>query len=263
MIDFLRESTFAVNDVLRSAWHILKNHYTAIAGLCLVSFFTSMISGFLSALFADYNMFISALMALGFIFLYFGIQFAMFKYIMNVIDGKSDKFRLMEVVPSIRRYLTFFVATFLFLLTFVFIFLFVLALVYIIDVIGIKSMLVVQIALTVTVMLSFFIGLRISFFPFFIIDTDAHALQSIRFSFAITRGNFTQLIMLLGVLALFHGLAVYFLKQEDFFLGFIILLFNYALIVPLSAVALTSAYRKMVSEYDGDQENPEFIKNII
>lgn len=263
MIEFLRESTFAVNDVLRYAWNILKSHYKPIAGLCLLSFFTSMFSGLLSALFADYNFFVSAIMAIVFILFYFGIQFVMFKYIMNVIDGKTDKLHVMEVVPSYKHYLTFFLATFLFLLAFVMIFLIILAMVYLVDLVGVKSKVVVEIALILTVFLSFFIGLRISFFPFFIIDKEAKALRSLRLSFAITRGNLFQLLLLLGVLALFHGIAVYFLKQTYILLGFVILLFNYALIVPLSAVAITSAYRKMVSDYDGDEEDPKFIENII
>ncbi len=261
MIDFLKESTFAVNDVLRVAWKALKTHYVSIAGLCLLSFSTSMLSGFLSALFADVNIFISGIMALGFILLYFGIQFTMFKYILNILDGK-DGMNLRSTIPSYRHFFTFFKATFYFLLTFVLIFLIILALVYLIDLVGVKSKVVVQIALALTVLISFFIGIRISFFPFFIIDKSAHAFQSLKFSLAITRGNFTQVIMLLSVLAIFHAISAYFFRQSYIALGFLILIFNYALIVPLSAVSICLAYRKMMSEYEGDQD-PEIMKNII
>lgn len=261
MIDFLKESTFAVNDVLRLAWKALKTHYISIAGLCLLSFFTSTLSGFLSALFADVNIFVSGIMAVGFILLYFGIQFTMFKYILNILDGK-EAMKLREIVPSYRHFFTFFKATFYFFLTFVLIFTTILALVYLIDLVGVKNKVVVEIALALTILVSFFIGIRISFFPFFIIDKNAKAFQSLKFSLAITRGNFTQVIMLLGVLAIFHAISVYFFKQSYLALGFLILIFNYALIVPLSAVAIILAYRKMISDYDGDQD-PGIMKNII
>ncbi|WP_374163469.1 hypothetical protein [Arcticibacter sp. MXS-1] len=262
MIEFLKESTFAVNDVLRLAWRVLKSQYPAIAGLCLLSFITSMMSGFLSALFADFNLFLSIIMAFGFILLYFGIQFMMFKYILNILDSKQSVTHIRDIVPSYKHYVNFFIATFYFLLTFVIIFLVILGLVFIVDFVGIKSRLVVPMALSLTILCSFFIGIRISFFPFFIIDKDAKAFQSLKFSLAITRGNFTRVIMLLGFLALFHGISVYFFKQSYVVLGFLILLLNYSLIVPLSAVAIIIAYRKMMSEYDGDQD-PEIFSNII
>lgn len=262
MIEFLKDSTFAVNDVLQAAWRILKKQYLSIAGLCLLMFTTSAVSGFLAGLFAEVNVGISIFMALVFIILYFGLQLTLLKYILNLIDSKGDKLPMHEIVPSWKQLINFFIATFYFLLSFAAIFLLILGLVYVIDFVGVKSDLVVSIALSLTIIISFFIGIRISFFPFFIIDKAAKPFQSIKFSLAITRGNFTRVIILLGFLALFQGLFLYFIKHDYLVIGSLIFIVNYFLIVPLSGVAIAVAYRQMMNEYKGN-EDPDIMNNLI
>ncbi|WP_423147325.1 hypothetical protein [Rubrolithibacter danxiaensis] len=262
MIEFLKESTFAVNDVLRTAWQILKKQYLPISGLCFLMFVTSIVSAFLASLFAGVNPVLSLIMALLFIVLYFGLYLTMFKYILTAVDFSDENIDIQRVLPTLKQLGNFFIATFYFLLSFAFIFLIILALVYIVDVVGVKSDLVVTVALSLTLIISFIIGLRISFFPFFIIDKDSWPFQAIKFSLAITRGNFTRLIILLGFLALFQVLSLYFIKIDYLILGIITVIVNYFLIVPLSGVALAVAYRNMMNEYQGDQD-PDILHNII
>jgi hypothetical protein len=51
-------------------------------------------------------------------------------------------------------------------------------------------------------------------------------------------------------------------EREYLALGFLVLFINSFLIVPLSSVALSVAYRSMMSEYTGDQD-PDVMDNII
>lgn len=79
---------------------------------------------------------------------------------------------------------------------------------------------------------------------------------------AITRGNFTKLLMLLIFLAIFQILHLLINYKGNFVVGAIINLINSLLIIPLSSVVITVAYRRMMTEYEGDQD-PGIIRNII
>jgi len=86
MIQFLKESTFAVNEVFNKSVDLLKNNYFSVAGLCLLLFITSNLSSTLAVYFKDINIVLSLFMALFFAILYFGINLSLFKYILHLID---------------------------------------------------------------------------------------------------------------------------------------------------------------------------------
>ena len=79
---------------------------------------------------------------------------------------------------------------------------------------------------------------------------------------AITRGNFTKLLMLLMLLAIFQGLYIVIYSEKDLLSAAFINLVNSLLIIPLSSVAIAVAYRRMMNEYQGE-EDPGIIGNII
>lgn len=121
---------------------------------------------------------------------------------------------------------------------------------------------VTQVATSLGVLGIIFTWIRISFFPFFIIDSACSPFKSIRFSMAITRGNFTKLLMLLMLLAIFQGLYIVIYSEKDMLSAVFINLVNALLIIPLSSVAIAVAYRKMMNEYQGE-EDPGIMGNII
>ena len=50
--------------------------------------------------------------------------------------------------------------------------------------------------------------------------------------------------------------------EGDFIIAGLINLVNSLLVIPLSSVAIAVAYRKMMNEYEGDQD-PDIFDNII
>jgi membrane-anchored glycerophosphoryl diester phosphodiesterase (GDPDase) len=117
-------------------------------------------------------------------------------------------------------------------------------------------------AISVGLLAIFITWLRISFFPFFFIDKNESPFKSLKLSLAITKGNFFKILLLLFVLGFFQILYLvlnYF--QLTVIATFVNILSSF-IIVPLSAVALTVAYRKMTDEYKGAEE-PDILANII
>jgi len=127
---------------------------------------------------------------------------------------------------------------------------------------GIRIAVVTNVAIAVGVVAIFITWVRISFFPFFIIDKNLPPFASLKFSLAITKGNFTKILLLLLVLGGFYVLSLVLVGLQMPVLAFCVNILSSFLIVPLSSVALTIAYRKMMGEYDGDAE-PDIIHNIV
>ncbi|MNY19598.1 hypothetical protein D3C86_1530380 [compost metagenome] len=127
---------------------------------------------------------------------------------------------------------------------------------------GIRLEVITNIAISVGIIAIFITWIRISFFPFFIIDKNLPPFLSIKFSLATTKGNFTKILLLLLVLGGFHVLYLFFSYLKWPVIAFFINVLSSFIIVPLSSVALTIAYRKMMSEYKGEGE-PDIIHNIV
>lgn len=262
MIEFLKDSTFAANEVLQSAWQILKKQYLSIATLCFLLFITWNLSAFLASYIGGINIGFSVFMLLVFILGYFTLQLTLFKYTLRLIDSGGEDLRISAAIPTKKQVLNFLIGTLYFSVCILFAFLLMALLVLPFVYTGMDITMLAQIAISLGVIAGFITWIRISFFPFFIIDRDAWPFQSIKFSLAITRGNFTRLLLILGFLALFHALSLYLMKQDYFFLAVIVSTISSFLIVPLSAVAIAVAYRQMMGEYKGD-EDPGIINNII
>ena len=93
MIEFLKESTFAVNDVINKSWVILYKNYKNIAGLCLTMFFLLWMSTFLSSFTIQGVSFLNIVCIIAFIVVYLGLQLTLFKYILSAIkkEEKDDE----------------------------------------------------------------------------------------------------------------------------------------------------------------------------
>ncbi len=333
MIDFLKESTFAVNDVINKAWVILYKNYKNITGLCLVMFFVLEMSTSLSSFTVKGVSFVNILGFLTFVLVYLALQLTLFKYILYAVDNEDkeeDTFVhifvefvkkkagwiviylvvlvlylfLMSILSSFldidsvtsslttvfialvvsvirfwNRIKPFFVTLKAFwpesqefsrflaalLVTLLTIFLIIvvfgallLPLVYT----GVSDRKVANIALSLGALFGFIALVRISFFPFFIINQGCSAMKAIRFSLAVTRGNFTRLLMLMFLIFLCQIFSKYLQAKEHYFLSLAVSLVYSLIIVPLSSTIIGVAYRNMMSEYTGDQD-PDILHNII
>jgi len=274
-VEFLKESTFAVNDVIIKAWHVTRRNYFSIATLCFLMFITSNASGLMAFFLKDVNKGLSSLMALIFVLLYFTINLSLFKYIFHLLDDEETDVTIVSTLPTRLQIIRFVVATLYFSLCIIIAGVFLMPVLFILDPIlrflvqlgWVNSFqragdVIITVAVAIGIMAIFMIWIRISFFPFFIIDKNAKSFESVKLSLATTRGNFTKILLLLLVLGGFYFLYLFFSYLQWPIIAFIVNIFSSFIIVPLSSVALTIAYRQMVSDYKGE-EHPDIIHNIV
>ncbi len=274
-IDFLKESTFAVNEVIGKAWLVTKRHYFSIATFCFLMFITSNASGLMAFFLKDVNKGLSTLMAFVFVLLYFTINLSLFKYIFHLLDDENSEVTIVGTLPTRIQIIRFVVATLYFSVCILLAGMFLMPVLYVIDPIlrylvnhgwvdsfDQAANLIITVAVAIAIVTIFIIWIRISFFPFFIIDKKATSFQSIKLSLATTRGNFTKILLLLLVLGGFYFLYLFFSYLKWPIVAFVINFFSSFIIVPLSSVALTVAYRKLVSEYKGES-HPDIIHHIV
>lgn len=274
-IEFLKESTFTVNEVIAKAVQLTRRHYFSIATLCFLMFITSNASGLMAFFLKDVNKGLSTLMALVFVLLYFTINLSLFKYIFHLLDDEETDVTIVGTLPTRSQIVRFIIGTLYFSLCIVIAGIFLMPVLYILDPIlryvvslgwiegfDYTANLIITIAVAIAVIVIFIVWIRISFFPFFIIDKNAKPFESIKLSLATTRGNFTKILMLLLVLGGFYFLYLFFSYLKWPIVALIINLFSSFVIVPLSSVALTIVYRKLMSEYKGE-EQPDIIHHIV
>ncbi len=274
-IEFLKDSTFAVNEVILKSWQVTKKNYWSIATLCFLMFVTSNASGLMAFFLKDVNTILSILMAITFVLLYFTINLALYKYIFCVLDDEDSKVTIVGSLPTKQQIARYIIGTIYFTLCIVFVGVILMPVLYVLDPIlrymvkigWVQSFnqageIVTTIAVTIAVAAIFITWVRTSFFPFFIIDKNANSFASVKLSLATTKGNFTKILLLLLVLGGFYFLYLFFSYLHWPIIAFVINLISSFIIVPLSSVALTIAYRKMVSEYKGD-EHPDILNNIV
>lgn len=275
MIEFLKESTFAVNEVISKAWTVTKRNYFSIATLCFLMFITSNASGLMAFFLKDVSKGLSILMAIIFVLFYFTINLSLFRYIFHLLDDEEHDVSIVSTIPTRQQIIRFLIATIYFSLCILFVGICLYPILYVLDPIlrffvrigvigdfGVASEIVTNASVAIAVIGLFITFVRISFFPFFILDKNLTPFGSIKFSLAITKGNFTKILLLLLVLGGFHLLYLFLGYIQWPVISFFVNILSSFIIVPLSSVALTIAYRKMMSEYKGADE-PDIIHNII
>lgn len=268
MIQFLKESTFAVNDVFNKSWELLKRHYFSVAGLCFLLFVTSGLSNYLATTISDFNVVLSSFMAFFFMIMYFGLNMTLFKYILTLIDGNHDK-TLMQCIPSTKELIYFFGAMLSIMILSI-------ALLMILGAVSFPFLYLFEngdnrmelmsnftvFVVFIAAVLTFILIIRVAFYPFFIIDKHAGAFKSLRFSFALTKGNVFKLLLILAVFAFFQLLQMYFNYLEYYIIFIILNLVSSFLVVPLASIVVSVAYRAMMSDYHGG-EDPKILNNIF
>ncbi|SEO02324.1 hypothetical protein SAMN05216436_1297 [bacterium A37T11] len=267
MIQFLKESTFAVNEVINDAWEVLKRQYFYITGLCFSLFLTSNASGILAFYLSDISPYIRGAMALLFIAIYIGLTLTLFKYILHVLDSGEREVYLKDALPTKLEIVYFFLGGLCLSIIGFLAFLILQSILFPVYYIAVKYCSISrEIAYNIPQALAFIVlialTMRIVFYPFFIIDRHDPPFKSIRFSLAITKGNFTKLLLLLAFFAILQLLYIYFNYKGYAIVSTGLSIVSSFLIVPLSCVAMAVAYRQMMNDYNGD-DDPEVLKNII
>lgn len=271
MIQFLKESTFAIHEVIMQAWRILCKHYFSILGLFFSMFVVFNASGLLSAYFSEYLFGISRILALSiallFFILYCGIQLTLFKYLIHVIDHELDRENVFKTLPTIKEMLYFFTAFFFILIICIFTCALTIVVIFplvflLIRTLGIGKDIGFNIGYGAGALVTLALLIRISFYPFFILDRHEKPFNAIRLSLAITKGNFSKLLLFLAFYAILQLLSIYFTYEGLTGLVTGLSFVNSFFVVPFSSILIAVAYRRMTANYKGDS-NPEFMKNII
>ncbi len=262
MIEFLRQSTFSVNEVIAKAWNITKDHYFSIALMCFLMFATLSFSSLLAIFLKDINQALNVFLFLFFIGSYLVVNLSLFKFIFHVLDDEEHDLKVMETLPTKTQIANFLVGSLYFTLSILTVYVVIAVLIFPLVYTGIDIQLLVNLAISVGLAAIFVTWLRISFFPFFILDRNETPFKSLKLSLAITKGNFIKILMLLFFLGSFQVLYLVLNYFDLTVIATFVNILSSFIIVPLSSVALTVAYRQMIKEYKGAQE-PNILTSII
>ncbi|MFD0941798.1 hypothetical protein [Pedobacter boryungensis] len=292
MIDYLKESTFAVKDVIMQAWKVTRDNYFSIATLCFLIFITAFTSTFMAFFMGELNIGIRVLMLLIFIMSYCVVELCLIKYIFRLLDHQEETdIKIIDTLPTRTEIIRFLIGTVYFGLSIFLVGILLMPVLYILDLIlkfavnqGLinnftyAGKVIVNVAVAIAMLSIFFTFIRIIFFPFFIIDKHCPPFESIKLSLATTKGNFIKLLFILLGLVLVQAIVFgffyivivmgfrlinYFFDYDiNQYISLIVVVFSSFVIVPFSTAFFTVAYRKIMNEYRGD-EHPDIIHNIV
>lgn len=263
MLEFLKESTFKANDVFFRGLAILKKHYLSIAGLCFLLFITNNLSSYLALYLSDIaGDTIRLLMLAVFIILYFGLQLVLIKRAILLSRG-IEHTELMNYIPTVKQFVNFIIGLLIYsLLT---------GVVYLLcSVIGFPllymgvDMETIQYEFNpfLTGLVMMFVLIRISFFPFFILDNNFHIVRASKMSIAFTKGNVVNLLMVMFSLAIIYILQLTCEYFDYTLLARVFSILNTFIIIPLVSIVMALAYTDMIKEYKGS-DDPELFKSIL
>lgn len=253
MLQHLKDSSFAVNDVLVRSWQLMRSRYFTIVGLNIVLVIVSLVSAVVSGFLRDINLFLSLFLALAFVVAYFGTQMTLYKFILKVLDHE-EHIVWKEAIPSALELNRLFIGMLIVVAAVFGLYLILSVLVWpFIYLVGIDTIMEINVILFPVILLFFMI--RIVFFPFFILDQNRKTWESIRFSFALTRGNVFRLILLLVFFLFINSLVILITYIGYAWLSVILTIISFLVVVPWISVAMTVAYRDMVNLTAGHVES--------
>jgi hypothetical protein len=291
MIDYLKESTFTIKDLIFHAWKVTKDNYFSIATLCFLVFLTASTSTFMAFFMSELNWGIRVVMLLLFMASYCLVELCLIKYIFKLLDSGRDDIQIIETLPTRNEIVRFLIGTVYFGLSIFFVGILLMPILYLLDMllrflqdINVISSIsgvgyyIVNIAVIIAVISIFFTFMRIIFFPFFIIDKQSAPFESIKLSLATTKNNLVKLIMIFLSLVLVQAIVYgffyivilmgarlvnlffdYDIKQYS---SLIVVVFSSFVVVPYTTAFFAVAYRQIMSEYKGT-EHPDIIHNIV
>jgi hypothetical protein len=291
MINYLKESTFAVKDVIMQAWKVTRENYFSLATLCFMVFLTASTSTFMAFFMEEVYVGIKVVMLAIFMMSYCVVELCMIKYVFRLLDGGNSDIQIVETLPTRKEIIKFLIATVYFGLSIFFVGVLLMPLLYILDAFlrfllnqGLidgylqTGKIIVNVAVGIAVLSIFITFIRIIFFPFFIIDKQTPPFESIKLSFAATKGNFVKLLMIfLGLVSVqaivfgfFYVVILMASRLVNMFVDYditqysslIVVVFSSFVIVPFSTSFFAVAYRKIMNDYKGD-EHPDIIHNIM
>lgn len=263
MLEFLKSSTFRANDVFFRALTILKKHYISIAGLCFMLFVTNTLSTYL-ALYLDtlVSDVVKVLLLLVFIVVFFSLQLVLIKRAV-LLANNIEHAPFMTYLPSVKQFFNFIFGLLIYSILLPAIYLICSILCMPLLYLGVEMDTILwEINPFLTGLLMMIILIRISFFPFFILEKGFNIIRAFKLSIAFTKGNVVNLMILMLILASTYIFQLTFEYLEYFLLAKISGILNTFIVIPSVSVVMSVAYVDMIREYKGS-DDPELFKNIL
>lgn len=263
MLQDLKNSTFKANDVFLRAVSVLRKHYFSIAGLCFLLFITSNLSSYLAFSLQDTLSFsVRALLCLLFLILFFGTQLVLIKRAIFLARGGQHSL-LKNYIPTTKQFLSFLSGFVVYSVLLGVVYLLTSALTFPLVYMGISiETMSFEVNPFLTGLIMLFVLMRITFFPYFIVDKEFSLWRSFRMSLALTRGNVMKLFFLVLALGTTYLLQVSCEYFSYFILAKLFSFINTFVVIPSVSIVMAMAYNDMMDEYTGG-DDPELLKNII
>lgn len=263
MLEFLKESTFRANDVFFRALGILRKHYFSVAGLCFLLFVTNSLSTYLALYLSDMlGAEIKFVLFLVFVILFFGLQLVLIKRAI-LLSKNIEKAELKSYIPTTNQFVQFILGLLLYSL--------ITGVVYLLcSIIGMPLLylgvemdkIIYEINPLLTGLIMMFVLIRISFFPFFILENNFNIIRSVKMSIAFTKGNTINLLILMVIIASAYLGQLFFEYVGYIVIAKILGAINTFVIIPSVSLVLAVAYVGMIKEYKGS-DDPELLNNIL
>ncbi|GAB3904324.1 glycerophosphoryl diester phosphodiesterase membrane domain-containing protein [Mucilaginibacter boryungensis] len=232
---------FSVAETIKAAWNIVKKNFVTIiiySALAVVALVVIQLINFIFRSSADYA--IQVILFFLLMIMQGYTTLGLYKLIFTLIDSEFYEFEFSQIVPSMRMVLSYITISLIFafiVTTFNF---------FIIDTWLVNYPATQTIVKFFGVLILMYLALRYMFCVCFIVDDDSGPFESLRQSFAITKGNLAKIILILLI-----SIALIALGVIALFIGIIIT-------YPLVNIILVVTYRKLVySHMDVDDDIAE------
>jgi hypothetical protein len=236
---------FSVVETIKSAWNIFKKNFVTIIVYSVIAFFLLTILGvIISFVYSPTNfagtMFVSFLL----IWVQAYTTLGLYKLIFTLIDSEYYDFEFSQVIPKVKMIWSYLAVVFIvaFMVT---------NLTILID--YLEPYPKIQFAIEIVAgVIGLYLALRSMFFNTFIVDDASGPLESIKQSFALTKGYLLKVMLILGIIILFIALPA---KLAQYYpIISVAIIFTY----PFVNIILAVTYRKLVySHQDVDDDIAE------
>jgi hypothetical protein len=238
---------FSIAETFKAAWNIFKRNFVTIIVYSVVTFIVMAILLLILGIFITTdNWYVGMLVSLITLFFQSYTTLGLYKLIFTLIDSDIYEFEIKQIFPRFTMLISFVIVWLLFATILV-------SYKFILDHVF-PNGIVMDIAIIVGALGLLYISLRGMFAPSFIVDDDSGPLESIKQSFALTKGYFLQVLSTLGIMLIF--IAVPAILAKYFIIAPLFIIFSY----PLVNIFLMVAYRKLVySHKDVDDLDSETV----
>jgi uncharacterized membrane protein len=232
---------FSVAETIKAAWDIIKKNFVTIIIYSAIAVVVLGVIQVVSLIYSSTSDFTVQLILFFLLLLMQGYTtLGLYKLIFTLIDSEFYEFEFSQIIPSLRMVLSYITISLLFafiVTTYSF---------FVVDKWLINFPATQTITKFVGVLILMYLALRYMFCVCFIVDDDSGPFESLRQSFAITKGNLTKIILILLIsIALIAA-------------GFIALFIGIIITYPLVNIILVVTYRKLVySHLDVDDDIAE------